>query len=58
MRDQGFCAFPPMDRVIYGQAVADEAKRLGAKRVFLIVSRTLDTTTDAIDKVHAALGDR
>lgn len=62
MRDQCLHLFPPMDRVIYGvptaRAVAEEAERLGARRVFLIVSRTLNTKTDEIEKVRVALGDR
>jgi maleylacetate reductase len=39
-------------------AIAQEAKRLDAKRVYLVVSRTLNTKTDEIDKVRVALGDR
>lgn len=54
--------FPAMDRVIFGkpmaEAVAGEAARLGKKRVYLIVSRTLNTQTDAITKLRTALGDR
>ncbi|MDM0111405.1 iron-containing alcohol dehydrogenase [Variovorax sp. J22R133] len=62
MHTTGTHLFPAMDRVIFGkpmaEAVADEAKRLGKKRVFLIVSRTLNTQTDAIAKLRDALGDR
>lgn len=62
MRESGAHLFPPMDRVIFGkpcaQAVSDEAERLGARRVFLIVSRTLSVSTSEIDKVRIALGDR
>jgi maleylacetate reductase len=51
-----------MDRVIFGRpaaaTVAAEAERLGSKRVFLIVSRTLNTTTPEIGKIAAALGER
>ncbi len=54
--------FPAMDRVIFGKpmaaAVSEEAARLGKKRVFLIVSRTLNTQTDAISKLRDALGER
>jgi maleylacetate reductase len=54
--------FPAMDRVIFGkpmaEAVAGEAARLGKKRVFLIVSRTLNTRTDAITRLRDALGER
>lgn len=62
MRDIGVHQFVPMDRVIYGKSAADavheEAGRLEARRVFLIVSRTLNTTTDEIEKVRTALGAR
>lgn len=51
-----------MDSVIYGkaaaQAIRDEAERLGATRVFLIVSRTLNTRTEEIEKIRKALADR
>ena len=51
-----------MDFVIYGkpaaEAAREEADRLGAKRVYLIASRTLDTKTDEIEKIRASLGDR
>jgi maleylacetate reductase len=61
MRTSGTFAFPPMDQVIYGKpagaAVLDEVKRLNAKRVFLVVSRTLNTKTDEIEKVRTSLGD-
>jgi maleylacetate reductase len=54
--------FPAMDRVIFGKpmakAIADEATRLDRKRVFLIVSRTLNTRTDEIAKLREALGER
>jgi maleylacetate reductase len=54
--------FVPTDRVVFGKPAAEallvEADRLGAKRVFLMVSRTLNTKTDAIEKVRAALGAR
>jgi maleylacetate reductase len=58
----GSYQYPPMDFVIYGKpcatAIREEAERLGAHRVFLIVSRTLNTTTDEIEKIRTALGDR
>jgi maleylacetate reductase len=54
--------YPTMESVIYGKPAAEalweEAERLGAKRVYLIASRTLNTTTDEIEKIRAALGDR
>jgi maleylacetate reductase len=62
MRTAGTYQYPPMDLVIYGkpaaEALREEAERLDAKRVYLIVSRTLNTTTDEIEKIRLALGDR
>ena len=50
------------ERVLYGkpaaQALAAEATRLGASRVFLVVSRTLDRETDWVNNLRAALGNR
>ncbi len=58
----GQMVFTQMNRVIFGrpagQSVVEEAERLGAKRVFLLVGRTLNTATDEIDKIKAALGER
>src|SRR3954467_11904041 len=51
-----------IDRVVYGKPVAEtlvaEAARLGAKRVFLLVSRTLDRETTWVADMRAALGHR
>jgi maleylacetate reductase len=62
MRPPGSYQYPPMDFVIYGKPAADalreEAERLGASRVFLIASRTLNTKTDEIEKIRKSLGDR
>src|SRR6266571_5876156 len=61
MHDKGTHLFPAMERVDFGrpaaQALAAEADRLGSKRVFLIVSRSLNTKTDEIAKITAALGE-
>ncbi len=50
----------PLERVHSGrpvaQALADEAATIGAKRVFLVCSNTLNHKTDEIDKVRRALG--
>src|SRR5258708_16939135 len=58
----GSYQYPTMESVIYGkpaaEALREEAERLGARRVYLIVSRTLNTTTDEIEKIRKALGDR
>ncbi|MFK4726134.1 maleylacetate reductase [Bradyrhizobium niftali] len=62
MRRTGVHNFPAIDRVIYGKAAAeavrDEAERLGAKRVFLLASRTLNSKTDEIEKIRRTLGDK
>jgi maleylacetate reductase len=62
MRIAGGYQYPTMESVIYGKpaavALREEAERLGAKRVYLIVSRTLNTTTSEIEKIQKALGDR
>jgi maleylacetate reductase len=51
-----------MDEVVFGQpaaaAVAAQVERLGATRVFLMVSHSLTRNTDEIDKVRHALGNR
>ena len=62
MRKAGIHNFPAIDRVVYGKAASealnDEAVRLDAKRVFLIVSRTLNTKTEEIEKIRRTLGAR
>ncbi|MFT4437716.1 iron-containing alcohol dehydrogenase [Caballeronia sp. 15715] len=62
MRTKGTHLFPTMERVTFGRPaatmLASEAERLNAKRVFLIVSRTLNTTTSEISKIADALGER
>jgi len=58
----GRIAFPLLERIVYGepaaQALAAEAERLNAQRVFLVVSGTMNRTTDEIARVRAALGAR
>ena len=50
------------ERVLYGKpaapTLAAEATRLGASRVFMIVSRTLDRETSWVNDLRAALGNR
>lgn len=62
MAKSGRVAFSDMDEVIFGQpaaeAAADVTARFGAQRVFLMVSGTLNRTTDEIEKVRTALGER
>lgn len=54
--------FPPIERVTYGmpaaKALREEVERLRARRVFLLVSRTMNRTTDEVSKVCTELGDR
>jgi maleylacetate reductase len=62
MRIAGSYQYPTMESVIYGKPAAEalrqEAERLGARRVYMIVSRTLNTTTDEIEKIRKGLGGR
>jgi maleylacetate reductase len=62
MFSSGRVAFGQMDEVIFGtpacEAITAQAKRLGATRVFLMVSNSLNTKTDLIEKMRRALGDR
>ena len=57
---QGQVAFTRMEKVVFGEpaaaAVKAEAERLGATRVFLLVSGTLNRETDEVEKVRRALG--
>ena len=58
----GTLAFPAIERIVYGRpaalALSDEVERLGVERVFLLVSGTMNRTTDEVDKVRAELGSR
>jgi maleylacetate reductase len=58
----GILAFPAIERIVYGrpaaQALAAEAARLGANRIFLMVSGTLNRTTGEVAELCAALGNR
>jgi maleylacetate reductase len=51
-----------IDRIVYGRpataVLAEEATRLGATRVFLMVSRTLNSETSWVEDMRAALGNR
>ena len=62
MRIAGSYQYPTMESVIYGKPAAEalrqETGRLDARRVYLIASRTLNTTTEEIEKIRKALGDR
>ncbi len=58
----GRVVFSQMDEVLFGQpaaaAVVEQARRLDAHRVFLMVSGTLNRETDEIGKIRDALGGR
>ncbi len=62
MVQTGRVAFGAMDAVSFGtpmaEAVAAEVARLGAERVFLMVSGTLNRSTDEIAKLRRALGNK
>lgn len=59
---QGQIIFTGIERVIFGrpaaETVAAQITRLGAKRVFLLVSRTLNRQTDEVRHIREALGER
>ena len=58
----GMLAFQPIERIIYGKSAAEalktETQRLEATRVFLMVSGTMNRTTDEVAELRAALGNR
>lgn len=62
MERSGRVVFGAMEAVTFGrpaaEAVSEEVRRLGAERVFLMVSGTLNRTTDEIANLRQALGNR
>ena len=58
----GRVVFGAMDEVVFGRPAADaiaaQIDRLGASRAFLMVSGTLNRTTDEIEKIRNRLGPR
>ena len=62
MVQTGRANFSRMDSVSFGrpaaEVVAEEARKLGASRVFLMVSTTLNNQTDEVESVRRALGNR
>jgi maleylacetate reductase len=62
MTDQGVYQNFAIDRVIYGKPAAEsllaEAVRLGSRRVFLVVSRTIDRETPWVNEMRTVLGAR
>ena len=61
MRSGSF-TFTTLERIVYGRPAAEalsvEAARLNTKRVFLIVSGTMNRTTDEVARVRETLGGR
>ena len=59
---QGTFVFSSLQRMVYGRPAAEsaraEADRVDARRVFLMASRTMNRTTDEVQKMRTALGDR
>src|SRR5258708_8468870 len=58
----GRVVFGAMDEVVFGrpaaEAIVAQMDRLGTIRAFLMVSGTLNRTTDEIEKIRNALGGR
>jgi maleylacetate reductase len=58
----GSYAYLPLERVVFGrpaaEAVDEEAERIGAKRVFIVASMSLATTTPVVRDIAAVLGPR
>lgn len=58
----GSYAYLPLERVVFGlpaaQAAADEAARIGARKVFVVSSKSLSRKTPAIEEIRRALGGR
>lgn len=58
----GVYEFLAQDRVVFGEpaaeAVSELAAQYGAKRVFLVVSKSLNRLTDEVDIIRQSLGVR
>jgi maleylacetate reductase len=59
---RGRVVFSRMDEVLFGvpaaEAVAEQARRHDAHRVFLMVSGTLNRETEEVERIRRALGER
>jgi alcohol dehydrogenase class IV len=57
---EGSYSYLPLERVVFGrpaaQAVREEVERIGAKRVFIVASRTLATQTAVVRGLAQAVG--
>jgi len=62
MLQTGRVVFGEMEEVLFGshaaEAIVEVARRFDARRVFLMVSGTLNRETDEIERVRSALGER
>ena len=62
MLTNGRVLFGQIEEVRFGvpaaEAIAEQVARMGAQRVFLMVSGTLNRTTPEIENVRRALGNR
>jgi alcohol dehydrogenase class IV len=62
MTQAGQVVFSKMEEVVWGKPAAETvaalAQKRGAERVFLMVSGTLNRTTDEIDRLRRALGNK
>jgi maleylacetate reductase len=62
MLQPGRVVFSEMEEVLFGnpaaESIAEVSRRFDARRVFLMVSGTLNRETDEIEKVRRALGQR
>jgi alcohol dehydrogenase class IV len=58
----GSYPYLPLERVVFGQpaaqAAAEEAARIGARKVFIVASKSLSRKTVAIEEIRQALGER
>jgi alcohol dehydrogenase class IV len=58
----GSYAYLPLERVVFGQpaaqAAAEEVVRIGARRIFIVSSKSLSRKTPVIEEIQHALGER
>ncbi len=62
MTTSGHVVYSKVEEVIFGkpadQSIKDIVSRIDSKRVFLMISGTLNRNTDEIEKIRTVLGDR
>jgi alcohol dehydrogenase class IV len=58
----GSYAYLPLERVVFGQpaaqAAAEEVARIGARKVFIVASKSLSRNTPVVRDIERALGER